>query len=153
MILFWLCLFSCLNFSIRLKDGCGNSVHDDCDKTVVCQSSIHKIDVTFETFFYSLLFLIHTQFIGVKAQLQENDDNGNLCHLDDLFPLILSILYAATSLLTLFGVSYWSFKSMTGTYTYVQLIYMHMFNNTITTCGLSRTPITTDEIVRDFATR
>ena len=69
-----------------------------------------KLTLTAETFLYSFLFTIHTQFITVEGQ--KNDDK--LCHLDDLFPFILSVTYAITSVLTLVGVSYWSFKSLTG---------------------------------------
>lgn len=72
---------------------------------------VGKMNFCVETFFYPLLFVIHTKFIGVYGQ--DDDDGGDeICHLDDLFPLILSIVYAATSVLTLVGVSYWSFRSL-----------------------------------------
>ena len=79
----------------------------------------------FKILFY-LLLAIYIQIITVDGtNLTMTIDAGlattnysntytSLCSLPDLFPFILGIMYAVTSLLMLMGVSYWSFKSMTG---------------------------------------
>lgn len=102
--------------ALTFEEKCYTNVYNkQSDETINIDDgnmiNIRTVNFRVGTFFYPLLFLVHTQFIGVNGE-ENNDDD--LCHLDDLFPFILSILYAITSLLTLVGVSYWSFKSMTG---------------------------------------
>ena len=70
--------------------------------------------------FSYLIFLLLHQFDAANGQFtttSDNINNGNSdekCNLDDTFTFGLSLTYAGVSIISLIGVSYWSFKSMTG---------------------------------------
>ena len=56
------------------------------------------------------------QFDTVNGQINSNGSNKDNCSLSNEFAFGLSLTYASVSLLTLIGVSLWSFKSMKGLY-------------------------------------
>ena len=73
-----------------------------------------------------LICLLVSQFGTVNGQFitttsttrydnnNTNNDNDDACDLDNTFTFGLSLTYASLSIILSLGVSYWSFKSMTG---------------------------------------
>ena len=61
------------------------------------------------------IFLLFIQFDNVNSQsTDDNDKDNNDCGLSNRFAFGLSLTYAGISIFLLFGVSFFSFKSMTG---------------------------------------
>ena len=63
-----------------------------------------------------VLLLIHFDRVTGQSIKSITSSKDNNCSLDNAFTFGLSLTYAGVSIITLIGVSLWSFKSMTGLY-------------------------------------